>query len=133
MQDLSSDLSVSIVKINIKKQQLSNQLNQDNIFVHFRSFFCQIGVESPLDTFTWCSGCSLHQFFLPKGILALCFFLEFFLLCCNLYIPCLEVIIAHRFTCGDRKICKTSKKTQNIMKMIVGSHMILISTRPFKS
>ena len=33
--------------------------------------------------------------------------------------PCLEVIIAHRFTCGERKISYSIKKSQNIMKVVV--------------
>ena len=39
----------------------------------------------------------------------------------NSYIPCLLVIIAHRFTCGKKKKKKKKlvKKSQNIMKMIV--------------
>ena len=32
---------------------------------------------------------------------------------------CLKVIIAHRFTCGERKICQNIKESQNIMKIIV--------------
>ena len=29
------------------------------------------------------------------------------------------MIIAHRFTCGERKFWQNIKKTQNVMKMIV--------------
>ena len=37
----------------------------------------------------------------------------------NSYIPCLLLIITLGFTCGERKICSTIKKCQNIMNMIV--------------
>ena len=36
----------------------------------------------------------------------------------NLYIPCLQVIIANRFTCGERKIWQNIEKSQNVMKLI---------------
>ena len=35
------------------------------------------------------------------------------------YIPCLLLIKMLRFTCGEKKICQTSKMSQNIMTMIV--------------
>ena len=38
-------------------------------------------------------------------------------------------IIAHCFTCGEIKICKNIKKSQNIMKMIVGPDFgVLLTT-----
>ena len=37
----------------------------------------------------------------------------------NSCIPCLQVIIVHRFTCGERKIWLNIKKSQNIMQVIV--------------
>ena len=37
----------------------------------------------------------------------------------NSYIPCLLLIIALRFTCGESKICGNIKISQNIMTMIV--------------
>ena len=33
----------------------------------------------------------------------------------------LLLIITHRFTCGENKICSTIKKSQDIMNMIVGT------------
>ena len=33
--------------------------------------------------------------------------------------PCLQVIIANHFTCGERNIWQKIKKSQNIIKMIV--------------
>ena len=36
----------------------------------------------------------------------------------TIYIPHIQTY-AHRFTGGERKICKNIKKSQNIMKMIV--------------
>ena len=33
-----------------------------------------------------------------------------------IYVPCLKVIIAHCFTCGEKKIWENIKKSQNIMK-----------------
>ena len=36
----------------------------------------------------------------------------------TIYIPHIQAY-AHRFTGGERKICKNIKKSQNIMKMIV--------------
>ena len=36
----------------------------------------------------------------------------------NLYVPCLLLIIACRFTCGESKIWEKIKKSQNITKMI---------------
>ena len=38
--------------------------------------------------------------------------------------PCLKVIIAYRFTCGERKICRNIKKSQNIMKVVVGVYKL---------
>ena len=35
-------------------------------------------------------------------------------------------MIALRFTCGERKICSTIKKSQNIMNMVVGRGKLLI-------
>ena len=36
----------------------------------------------------------------------------------NLYIPCFLLIIAFRFTCGERKIWQNIKKSQNITKLL---------------
>ena len=38
----------------------------------------------------------------------------------NLYIPCLLLKISLCFTCGERKIWPSIRKSQNIMTMIVG-------------
>ena len=45
--------------------------------------------------------------------------------CSNLYMPCLQVIIAHCFPCGDRKICENIKKSRNIMKMIAATLLVI--------
>ena len=37
---------------------------------------------------------------------------------------CLQLIIAHRFTCGERKIWQNIEKSQNIMKLIVDVRVI---------
>ena len=37
----------------------------------------------------------------------------------NSYIPCLLLIIALSFTCGEKKVWQNIKRCQNIMKMIV--------------
>ena len=44
----------------------------------------------------------------------------------NSYIPCLQVIITYRFTCGERKICQNIKKSQNIMKVVVGLFILYL-------
>ena len=36
----------------------------------------------------------------------------------NSYIPCLQVIIAHRLTCGETTIWYNIKMSQNVMKVI---------------
>ena len=41
----------------------------------------------------------------------------------QLVYACLLLIIILRFTCGERKICSTIKKPQNIMNMILGLFM----------
>ena len=45
--------------------------------------------------------------------------------------PCVQVILTHRFTCGERKIWKNINKSQNIMKMIVGAEILNFNVRQF--
>ena len=45
----------------------------------------------------------------------------------NSYIPCLLLIIKLRLTCGETKIWSDIKKSQNIMNMIVGLCIQMLS------